>query len=222
MSQSSPAPEAALDHSRVVPRDAATLVLCRRDQGEPQILVGKRAGGLKFMPNLYVFPGGRVDPADARAARVSDLRPEVLAKLTLGASAQRARARDGGCAMSRKRACSWDSAASAACAASPSRGASSRLASRPRFTVRLHRAITPPAIRASTSFLLADATHADARPVIGKRRAPRSALGRLQIRALPRRIMVIAEVEKRIAVRDPAQVPIPVARFTAAASLEHI
>jgi hypothetical protein len=37
----------------VQPRDAATLILVRRDQGEPQLLMGRRAAGHSFMPVSY-------------------------------------------------------------------------------------------------------------------------------------------------------------------------
>lgn len=55
------------------PKDAATLVLVRRDQNTPRILMGKRAGGHAFMPDKYVFPGGGVDRHDARALSASEL-----------------------------------------------------------------------------------------------------------------------------------------------------
>ena len=57
------------------PRDAATLILVRRDQSKPRVLMGKRSGRHDFMPDKYVFPGGRVDPQDGRAVCYSDLNP---------------------------------------------------------------------------------------------------------------------------------------------------
>jgi 8-oxo-dGTP pyrophosphatase MutT (NUDIX family) len=74
------------------PRDAGTLILVRRDGPEPRILMGRRHRGHDFMPDKWVFPGGRVDPADARAPFATDLRHEVQAKLKLTAPAVRARA----------------------------------------------------------------------------------------------------------------------------------
>ena len=65
------------------PRDAATLILVRRDQSRPRVLMGKRAGTNTFMPDKYVFPGGRVDPQDGKAIAWEELRPEVEAKLRL-------------------------------------------------------------------------------------------------------------------------------------------
>ncbi|MDZ4320825.1 MAG: NUDIX hydrolase, partial [Phenylobacterium sp.] len=51
----------------VKPRDAATIILVRRDAAKPRVLMGKRNSGHDFMPNLWVFPGGRIDRADFRA-----------------------------------------------------------------------------------------------------------------------------------------------------------
>ena len=45
-------------------RDASSIVLVDSRGREPRILMGKRAAKHKFMPNIYVFPGGRVDYAD--------------------------------------------------------------------------------------------------------------------------------------------------------------
>lgn len=69
-------------HAKVLkPRDSATLILVRRDSAVPRILMGQRAGGHAFMPNKYVFPGGRLDPADSRVKPAKDLHPATLKKL---------------------------------------------------------------------------------------------------------------------------------------------
>ena len=69
-------------HTRVMrPRDSATLILVRRDGARPRILMGQRSGGHAFMPNKYVFPGGRLDAADCRVKPARDLDPATLAKL---------------------------------------------------------------------------------------------------------------------------------------------
>lgn len=65
------------------PKDAATLILVRRDQAQPRVLMGKRAGTNAFMPDKYVFPGGRVDPHDGKAIAWEELRPEVEGQLRL-------------------------------------------------------------------------------------------------------------------------------------------
>jgi 8-oxo-dGTP pyrophosphatase MutT (NUDIX family) len=72
--------------ARLRPRNAATLILVRRDAGEPQVLMGRRAEGHVFMASKWVFPGGRVDSGDATAPAATELRPEVLAHPALGAS----------------------------------------------------------------------------------------------------------------------------------------
>ncbi len=47
------------------PRDAASLVLLRRRaSGTWEVLLGRRAGKHRFLPNVYAFPGGRVDLSD--------------------------------------------------------------------------------------------------------------------------------------------------------------
>jgi 8-oxo-dGTP pyrophosphatase MutT (NUDIX family) len=65
----------------LVPRDASTLVILDRTQVEPRVLMGKRRADLAFMAGKYVFPGGRVDPADKGIIVASDLRPAESAKL---------------------------------------------------------------------------------------------------------------------------------------------
>lgn len=76
----------------VRPRDAATLLVVRRDGPKPQVLMGKRHGGHSFMPNAWVFPGGRVDRADFRAPHATDLDPDTAALFTAHGKGPRGRA----------------------------------------------------------------------------------------------------------------------------------
>ncbi|WP_166423593.1 NUDIX hydrolase [Paraglaciecola sp. 20A4] len=76
----------------VKPKDAATLIIVRRDSLQPQILMGKRSAEHKFMPNKFVFPGGKVDLGDSRIRPPNDLHPSVLQRLMKGCSESRARA----------------------------------------------------------------------------------------------------------------------------------
>jgi 8-oxo-dGTP pyrophosphatase MutT (NUDIX family) len=64
-----------------VPRDAATLILYRLSPEGPRILMGCRSEGHDFMPNKYVFPGGRVDDEDASVPAISELREDVDTQL---------------------------------------------------------------------------------------------------------------------------------------------
>lgn len=86
-------PSELRDKGRAVrPKDAATLIIVRRDGDEPSVLLGKRAASHKFMPNKFVFPGGRVDAGDSRIRPPADLHPAVLERLKKGCSETRARA----------------------------------------------------------------------------------------------------------------------------------
>ena len=76
-----------LDYIR--PKDAATLIIVRNGA---DVLMGVRSAKHAFMPNKFVFPGGRVDAADGRVAHPVDLHPEVAAKLERGCAPFRARA----------------------------------------------------------------------------------------------------------------------------------
>src|SRR6185295_8188721 len=49
--------------------------------GEPRVLLGRRRLDMVFMPGRYVFPGGRVDPADRQIPVEEDLAPRDLEKL---------------------------------------------------------------------------------------------------------------------------------------------
>src|SRR6185437_16224648 len=63
------------------PRDAATMMLIDRSAPAPKVLLGRRHHGHKFMPGKFVFPGGRIEPHDAAMSIISDLHPDIQAKL---------------------------------------------------------------------------------------------------------------------------------------------
>jgi 8-oxo-dGTP pyrophosphatase MutT (NUDIX family) len=65
----------------VRPKDAATLILVDRSGRMPNVLLGKRHARHKFMPGKFVFPGGRVDPADRRMPVARSLDPGAEANL---------------------------------------------------------------------------------------------------------------------------------------------
>jgi len=54
----------------VRPRDAASLILLRGEGHDLELLAGRRPGHVKFMPGVWVFPGGAIDPEDRREWRV--------------------------------------------------------------------------------------------------------------------------------------------------------
>lgn len=63
------------------PKDAATLLVLDRSGREPRVLMGRRHGDHAFLPGLFVFPGGRVDPADSRVPVTRGYDPLVAGKL---------------------------------------------------------------------------------------------------------------------------------------------
>ncbi|MCW3476449.1 NUDIX hydrolase [Limobrevibacterium gyesilva] len=79
----------------VTPRPAASLLVLRRGPGKatgPEVLMGVRGAGHKFMPNRLVFPGGAVDAADHTATLATPPRPDVLRRLERSADPSLARA----------------------------------------------------------------------------------------------------------------------------------
>lgn len=77
------APAGARRHqavARVRPKDAATLIVVRGGP-EPTILMGKRASTHRFMPNKFVFPGGKLDRGDQQLKVPGDLSDPVMARL---------------------------------------------------------------------------------------------------------------------------------------------
>ncbi|MCO6177914.1 NUDIX hydrolase [Ciceribacter sp. RN22] len=80
-----PDPTAAVSPApRLTPKDAATLIVVDRTDGRLRVLFGRRGERHVFMPNLYVFPGGRRDRGDHALPYTHDLHPEVLARLAAG------------------------------------------------------------------------------------------------------------------------------------------
>ena len=75
------------------PKLAASLILTRqRTNGITELLLGRRSGGHVFMPQKYVFPGGRVDRGDGYAPLAAEPSVPVREVLTRVLSEHRARA----------------------------------------------------------------------------------------------------------------------------------
>jgi 8-oxo-dGTP pyrophosphatase MutT (NUDIX family) len=78
-------PEKEADHHPYRrPVDAATLILVDRTGATPKVLVGKRHDKVVFQPGKIVFPGGRVDPSDARVPIAAPIPTPLEANLLKG------------------------------------------------------------------------------------------------------------------------------------------
>ena len=76
----------------VFARHAASLIVVQAGPLGPEILMGLRGAGHRFMPNRLVFPGGAVDRDDATRPAAAEPRPDVLAMLGRAARPRLARA----------------------------------------------------------------------------------------------------------------------------------
>jgi 8-oxo-dGTP pyrophosphatase MutT (NUDIX family) len=63
------------------PRDSATLILIDRAHEVPKVLLGRRHMRHRFMPGKFVFPGGRIEPADRLMASSAPLHQLYIARL---------------------------------------------------------------------------------------------------------------------------------------------
>ncbi len=63
------------------PKDAATLIIINYQREVPRILMGRRRPDQIFMPNKFVFPGGRLDRTDRFVTPAGQLEPDDLSKL---------------------------------------------------------------------------------------------------------------------------------------------
>jgi len=79
-----PSAPAELNWQPIRPKNAATLVLVDRSGTSPRVLMGRRHANHRFLPGKYVFPGGRVDPADSRITPAADLAPDTANRLLKG------------------------------------------------------------------------------------------------------------------------------------------
>ena len=70
-----------MSHPNQRPRDSATLILLDRSLAVPKVLLGRRHARHAFMPDVFVFPGGRVDPLDRRGVASGALDPRIAARL---------------------------------------------------------------------------------------------------------------------------------------------
>jgi 8-oxo-dGTP pyrophosphatase MutT (NUDIX family) len=73
------------------PRDAASLVLIDGSADEPRILMGRRHSRMKFIPDAFVFPGGKLDQGDIGVRPASGF-ADATAEAVKRAAASRAKA----------------------------------------------------------------------------------------------------------------------------------
>ena len=81
-----------MPRAAVKPRDAASLVIVEGRGSAARVLLGRREPRHRFMPDVWVFPGGGVERQDADSPVSSELSPAVAAKLEARWSPARARA----------------------------------------------------------------------------------------------------------------------------------
>jgi 8-oxo-dGTP pyrophosphatase MutT (NUDIX family) len=70
-----------MTHPNQHPRDSATLILIDRSGAVPKVLLGRRHARHTFMPDVFVFPGGRVDPTDRTGTAEGALDPRIEERL---------------------------------------------------------------------------------------------------------------------------------------------
>ncbi len=68
-------------------RNAATIVLVRRDADAARVLMGQRGKQAAFMPSKFVFPGGAIDEDDHRVTPSRPLAEGCLSRLASRADA---------------------------------------------------------------------------------------------------------------------------------------
>ena len=76
----------------VRPRDASSLIITRRERQKIFVLMGRRSPTARFMPGVFVFPGGAVSSGDGRVLPAAELDPAYTPLMGIGRSHSRARA----------------------------------------------------------------------------------------------------------------------------------
>ena len=57
------------------PKDASTLIIVRKNKKKTFVLMGQRSMKSRFMPGVYVFPGGVTEKEDLQAYKFFKLKP---------------------------------------------------------------------------------------------------------------------------------------------------
>ncbi len=87
-----PSPGDEQSQDAVTPRDAASLVLLRDGARGLEVLMGKRPDSSRFMPGVYVFPGGGVEEDDFSLETDFPLPDHVVERMARQSEEQMARA----------------------------------------------------------------------------------------------------------------------------------
>ncbi len=74
------------------PRAAASLILLRGSGADTAVLMGRRHATARFMPGIYVFPGGALAPDDGEVTPATALDPAITTGLKVAGNNHRARA----------------------------------------------------------------------------------------------------------------------------------
>ena len=59
------------------PRDAASIIIYKKKNNKHYVLMGKRSVKSRFMPSIYVFPGGAVDKEDYKVNNLFNLSVKI-------------------------------------------------------------------------------------------------------------------------------------------------
>jgi 8-oxo-dGTP pyrophosphatase MutT (NUDIX family) len=76
----------------VTPRDAGSLIVWRQGAEGAEVLMGRRSRKAAFVPDFFVFPGGRLDPADRAVRAATPLEAEAVARMGVRGNAALAEA----------------------------------------------------------------------------------------------------------------------------------
>jgi 8-oxo-dGTP pyrophosphatase MutT (NUDIX family) len=76
----------------VKPRDAATLIVWRNGSHGVEALMGRRSRRAAFVPDVYVFPGGRLDPLDHQVRPATPLNSSLIENMGVRGSKKMAEA----------------------------------------------------------------------------------------------------------------------------------
>ena len=63
------------------PRDASSIIIIKRKKNQLYVLMGKRSAKSRFMPSIYVFPGGAVERDDYKVNNIFNLSTNIKKSL---------------------------------------------------------------------------------------------------------------------------------------------